>query len=59
MPHWTKRGRWCLEAAWPSTAPGLRERGAVEGPRLMRVLEGRAETSGRTVQEQKDSALAN
>ncbi len=33
--------------------------GAVEGPRLTRVFEGRAGVSGRTVQEEVDSALAN
>ncbi len=33
--------------------------GAVEGPRIQRVFEGRAATSGRTVEEEKDSALAN
>ncbi|HAY43008.1 MAG TPA: 3-oxoacyl-[acyl-carrier-protein] reductase [Micrococcaceae bacterium] len=33
--------------------------GAVDGPRIMSVFEGRAEVSGRTVQEEVDSALAN
>jgi NAD(P)-dependent dehydrogenase (short-subunit alcohol dehydrogenase family) len=33
--------------------------GAVEGSRLMSVFEGRASVSGRTVEEEVDSALAN
>lgn len=33
--------------------------GAVEGPRLEKVFEGRAEVSGRSVEEEKDLALAN
>jgi NAD(P)-dependent dehydrogenase (short-subunit alcohol dehydrogenase family) len=33
--------------------------GAVEGPRLMRVFEGRAAASGRTVEEETEAALAN
>jgi NAD(P)-dependent dehydrogenase (short-subunit alcohol dehydrogenase family) len=33
--------------------------GAVEGPRLVSVFEGRASVSGRTVEEEADSALAN
>lgn len=33
--------------------------GAVDGPRIQRVFEGRAEASGRTVQEETDLALAN
>lgn len=32
--------------------------GAVEGPRIQRVLEGRAKESGRSVEEEKDAALA-
>jgi NAD(P)-dependent dehydrogenase (short-subunit alcohol dehydrogenase family) len=33
--------------------------GAVDGPRIMSVFEGRAAVSGRTVQEEIDSAMAN
>ena len=33
--------------------------GAVDGPRIMGVFEGRAKVSGRTVQEEIDSAMAN
>jgi NAD(P)-dependent dehydrogenase (short-subunit alcohol dehydrogenase family) len=33
--------------------------GAVAGPRMDRVLEGRAATSGRTIEEERTSALAN
>lgn len=33
--------------------------GAVEGPRIQSVLEGRAKVSGRTVEEESESALAN
>lgn len=33
--------------------------GAVDGPRVQSVLEGRAKLSGRSVQEEYDSALAN
>lgn len=33
--------------------------GAVEGPRIQRVLEGRAEASGRSVDEEVELALAN
>ncbi|WP_167043189.1 SDR family oxidoreductase [Salinibacterium sp. ZJ454] len=33
--------------------------GAVDGPRIMSVFEGRASVSGRTVQEEIDSAMAN
>lgn len=33
--------------------------GAVDGPRLETVLEGRAQASGRSVQEEAESALAN
>ncbi|WP_139007057.1 SDR family oxidoreductase [Arthrobacter crystallopoietes] len=33
--------------------------GAVDGPRLMSVFEGRAAVSGRTVQEEIDAAMAN
>jgi len=33
--------------------------GAVDGPRIQSVFEGRAKVSGRTVQEETDSALAN
>ncbi|WP_404287266.1 SDR family oxidoreductase [Glutamicibacter arilaitensis] len=33
--------------------------GAVDGPRIMNVFEGRADVSGRTVQEEIDAALAN
>jgi NAD(P)-dependent dehydrogenase (short-subunit alcohol dehydrogenase family) len=33
--------------------------GAVDGPRIMSVFEGRASVSGRTVQEEMDSAMAN
>jgi NAD(P)-dependent dehydrogenase (short-subunit alcohol dehydrogenase family) len=33
--------------------------GAVEGPRLQKVFEGRAEVSGRTAAEEAESALAN
>jgi NAD(P)-dependent dehydrogenase (short-subunit alcohol dehydrogenase family) len=33
--------------------------GAVEGPRLRKVLEGRAEASGRSVEEETATALAN
>jgi NAD(P)-dependent dehydrogenase (short-subunit alcohol dehydrogenase family) len=33
--------------------------GAVEGPRIMGVFEGRAAVSGRTVQEEIDGAMAN
>jgi NAD(P)-dependent dehydrogenase (short-subunit alcohol dehydrogenase family) len=33
--------------------------GAVEGPRIERVLEGRAEASGRSIAEERASALAN
>ncbi|TFL15276.1 SDR family oxidoreductase [Pusillimonas caeni] len=33
--------------------------GAVEGPRLQSVLEGRAQSSGRSVQDEAESAMAN
>lgn len=33
--------------------------GAVDGPRIMGVFEGRASVSGRTIQEEVDSAMAN
>lgn len=33
--------------------------GAVDGPRIQSVFEGRAKVSGRTVQEETDLALAN
>ncbi|MGK5079996.1 SDR family oxidoreductase [Janthinobacterium sp. HLX7-2] len=33
--------------------------GAVDGPRLMNVFEGRAQVSGKTVQEEVDAALQN
>lgn len=33
--------------------------GGVKGPRLDKVFEGRAEVSGRTVEEERESALAN
>ncbi|AET93719.1 3-ketoacyl-(acyl-carrier-protein) reductase (plasmid) [Burkholderia sp. YI23] len=33
--------------------------GAVEGPRIQQVLEGRASVSGRSVDEERDAALAN
>ena len=33
--------------------------GAVEGPRLQSVLQGRAEVSGRSIQEEAESAMAN
>jgi NAD(P)-dependent dehydrogenase (short-subunit alcohol dehydrogenase family) len=33
--------------------------GAVEGPRVQRVLEGRAEVSGRSLAEETEGALAN
>jgi NAD(P)-dependent dehydrogenase (short-subunit alcohol dehydrogenase family) len=33
--------------------------GAVDGPRIMSIFEGRAAVSGRTVQEEIDGAMAN